>query len=124
MHNFLFEIQSVSWVPETICRQLLWKTSSKISSVRSTQGSEPYVTSVIAVAFNILILVVISIMHYYTISLNPLSQRPRVKENLSQTKITEILVASKDCNKQISVQMGINPCKEKKIVMAVDFSLP
>ena len=31
-YNLLFEIQSVSWVPRTIRRQFLWKTSSKFSS--------------------------------------------------------------------------------------------
>ena len=57
-YNLLFEIRSVSWVPRTIRRQFLWKTSSKFSSAfRSAHASEPYLTTVITVASNILILV-------------------------------------------------------------------
>ena len=52
----LFEIRSVSRVSRTIRRQ--WKTSSISSSAFwSTQVSEPYLTTVIAVASNNLVLV-------------------------------------------------------------------
>ena len=57
-YNLLFEIRSVSRVPRTIRRQFHWKTSSKFSSAfRSAHASEPYLTIVITVASNILILV-------------------------------------------------------------------
>ena len=57
-YSLLFEIRSVSRVPRTIRRQFLWKTSSKFSSAfRSAHASEPYLTTVITVASNILILV-------------------------------------------------------------------
>ena len=56
-YNLLFEIRSVSRVPRTICSQFLWKTSSKFSfDFWSAQASEPYLTTVITVAFNITIL--------------------------------------------------------------------
>ena len=58
LYNLLFEIQSVSQIPRTICRQFLWKTSCKFSSAFwSAHASEPYLTTVITVASNILILV-------------------------------------------------------------------
>ena len=57
-YSLLFEIRSVSRVPRTIRRQFLWKTSSKFSSAFwSVHASEPYLTTVITVASNILILV-------------------------------------------------------------------
>ena len=57
-YKLLFEIQSVSRVPRAIRRQFLWKTSSKFSSAfRNTHASEPYLITVITLAFNILILV-------------------------------------------------------------------
>ena len=56
--NLLFEIRSVSRVPRTIRRQFLGKTSSNFSSAfGSAHASEPYLTTVITVASNILILV-------------------------------------------------------------------
>ena len=57
-YNLLFEIRLVSRVPRTIRRQFLWKISGKFSSAfRSAHASEPYLTTVIIVASNILILV-------------------------------------------------------------------
>ena len=57
-YNLLFEIRSVSRVPRTNRRQFLWKTSSKFSyAFRSAYASEPYLTTVITVASNILSLV-------------------------------------------------------------------
>ena len=57
-YNLLFEIRSVSRVPRTIRRQFLWKTSNKFSfAFRSAHASEPYLTTAITVASNILILV-------------------------------------------------------------------
>ena len=56
-YSLLFEIQSVSRAPRTIRRQFLRKTSSKFSSAfRSAYASEPYLTTVITVASNILVL--------------------------------------------------------------------
>ena len=55
-HNQLLEILSVSWVPKTIRWQFFWKRSSEFSSAfQSTHASEPYLTTVITVASNILI---------------------------------------------------------------------
>jgi hypothetical protein len=57
-YNLLFEIRLVSRVPRTIRKQFLWKTSRRSSSTfRITHNSEPYLTTVITVASNILILV-------------------------------------------------------------------
>ena len=57
-YSLLFEIRSVSRVPRKILKQFLWKTSSKSSSAfRSAHASDPYLTTVITVASNILILV-------------------------------------------------------------------
>ena len=53
-----FKMRSVSRVPRTIRRQFLWKTSSKSSSASgSAPASEPYLTTVITIPSNILILV-------------------------------------------------------------------
>ena len=58
LHRLLFEIHSVSQLPRTNCRQFLWKTSGKSSSAfQRAQVSEPYLTTVITVGYNILILV-------------------------------------------------------------------
>ena len=65
-YNLLFEIRSVSRVPRTIRRQFLWKTSSKFSSAfRSAHASEPYLTTVITIASNILILVCMLIFLFF-----------------------------------------------------------
>ena len=57
-YNLLFDIWSVSQVPIKIRRQFLWKPFSKFSSAfRGGHTSEQYLTTVITVASNILIMV-------------------------------------------------------------------
>ena len=57
-YSLLFEIRSVSRLLKTIRKQFLWKTSSKSSSsFCGAHASEPYLTTEITVASNILILV-------------------------------------------------------------------
>jgi len=56
-YSLLFETLSV-WVPRTIRRQFSGKTSFKFSSAfQSVHDSEPFLTTVITVASNVLILV-------------------------------------------------------------------
>jgi hypothetical protein len=62
----------VSRVPRTISEQFLWKTYSKSSSAfRSAHASEPYLTTVITVAFNILVLVCRLIFLFFQRGLPP-----------------------------------------------------
>ena len=57
-HSLLFEIRSVNWIPRATRRQFLRRTSSKSSSVLScAHYSGKYLTTVITLASNILILV-------------------------------------------------------------------
>ena len=57
-YNPLFQMRSVSRIPRIIRKQFLWKTSSKSSSAfRSAHASKLYLTPVITVPSNILILV-------------------------------------------------------------------
>ena len=57
-YSLLFEKRSVRWVPRTIHRQFLWKTSSKFPfDFRSILASESYLTIVTTVTSNILFLV-------------------------------------------------------------------
>ena len=58
LYSLLFELRSVSQIPRTIHKQFLWKLFSKSSSAfPSTHSPKPYLTTVITVASNILILV-------------------------------------------------------------------
>jgi hypothetical protein len=57
-YSLLFEIRSVSRVLRTVLKHFLWKTSRKSSSAFwSAHASEPYLTTVITIASNYLILV-------------------------------------------------------------------
>ena len=71
LYSLLFKIWSVSRITRTIRRQFLWKTFSKSSSAfRSVHVSEPYLTTIITTASNILILEIQYCTFQYSIVLH------------------------------------------------------